>query len=144
MQHLVPGNITKLSSADTVENPNDAFRFNAEYLNTLHPNGFPQHILNLKAGVPLMLLRNINPKQGLCNGTKLIYDKTIDNKLLHCQTMKQVGVWLRGLVFGHGQLYVACSRVSLPSNLKFAVKREPNQERLAVQNIVFHEVLLPE
>jgi ATP-dependent exoDNAse (exonuclease V) alpha subunit len=39
------------------------------------------------------------------------------------QTMKQVGVWLRGPVFVHGQLYVACSRVSLPSNLKFAVKR---------------------
>ena len=57
--------------------------------------------------------------------------------------MKRVGVWLRGPVFGHGQLYVACSRVSLPTNLKFAVKREPNQTQ-AVQNIVFHEVLLPE
>ena len=60
------------------------------------------------------------------------------------QTLKRVGVWLRGPVFGHGQLYVACSRVSLPRNLKFAVKRELGQEKQTVQNIVFHEVLLPE
>ena len=85
MQHWVPGNTTKLSSADTLENPNDAFRFNTEYLNTLQSNGFPQHTIILKAGVPLVLLRNINPRQGLCNGTRLIYDKTIDNKLLQCR-----------------------------------------------------------
>ena len=85
MQQWVPGSLTKLSSADTLENPNDAFRFNTEYLNTLLPNGFPEHILNLKEGMPLMLLRNINPRQGLCNGTRLIYDKTIDCKLLQCR-----------------------------------------------------------
>ena len=190
MQDWLPGDCVRMSSADSLANPNDAFRFNTEYLNTLQPNGFPQHNLTLKPGMPLMLLRNINPRQGLCNGTRLKFDKAIDNKLLQCsivesgrvvlipritfipksgeypfewqrrqfpvrpafaltinksqgQTMKRVGVWLRGPVFGHGQLYVACSRVSLPNNLKFAVKREPNQEQ-AVQNIVFHEVLLPE
>ena len=55
----------KLQSADTLENPEDTFRFNSEYLNTLRPNGFPQHIINLKPGMPLMLLWNINPRQGL-------------------------------------------------------------------------------
>jgi ATP-dependent DNA helicase PIF1 len=191
MQDWLPGDGVRMSSADSLANPNDAFRFNTEYLNTLRPNGFPQHSLALKPGMPLMLLRNINPRQGLCNGTRLKFDKAIDNKLLQCtivesgrvvlipritfipksgeypfewqrrqfpvrpafaltinksqgQTMKRVGVWLRGSVFGHGQLYVACSRVSLPTNLKFAVKREPNQATQAVQNIVFHEVLLPE
>ena len=192
MQHWVPGNITKLSSADTVENPNDAFRFNSEYLNTLQPNGFPQHILTLKSGVPLMLLRNINPRQGLCNGTRLIYDKTVDSKLLQCrivgsdrvvlipritfipkagdypfewhrrqfpvriafattinksqgQSLKSVGVWLRGQVFGHGQLYVACSRVSAPSQLKFAIMRDSAEKgnQLKAKNIVYKEILLP-
>ena len=38
----------KLSSADTLENPEDNFRFNTEYLNTLKPNGFPSHLLILK------------------------------------------------------------------------------------------------
>ena len=60
------------------------------------------------------------------------------------QTMKNVGVWLRGQVFGHGQLYVACSRVSSPSQLNFAVKREPDQSALGASNVVFKEVLLPE
>ena len=80
----------KLSSSDTLENPDDAFHFNTEYLNTLKPNGFPPHILNLKPGMPLMLLRNINPRQGLCNGTRLVFEKCIDNKLLQC-TIVQSG-----------------------------------------------------
>ena len=191
MQQWVPGTLTKLSSADTLKNPNDAFRFNTEYLNTLLPNGFPEHILNLKEGMPLMLLRNINPRQGLCNGTRLIYDKTINCKLLQCrivgservvlipritfipkagdypfdwqrrqfpvrvafattinksqgQTMKNVGVWLRGQVFGHGQLYVACSRVSAPSQLRFAIKKVQgeSEDKMTAKNIVYKEILL--
>jgi ATP-dependent DNA helicase PIF1 len=43
-----------------------------EFLNTLSVNGLPNHILLLKIGVPVMLLRNLDPSRGLCNGTKLI------------------------------------------------------------------------
>ncbi|XP_021974578.1 ATP-dependent DNA helicase PIF1-like [Helianthus annuus] len=32
----------------------------------------PPHALHLKEGLPIMLLRNVNPSQGLCNGTRLI------------------------------------------------------------------------
>ena len=46
MQDWLPGDGLKLSSSDTLENPQDAFRFNTEYLNTLRPNGFPQHTKN--------------------------------------------------------------------------------------------------
>ena len=35
--------------------------------------------------MPIMLLRNINPRQGLCNGTRLIFDECIDKKLLKCR-----------------------------------------------------------
>ena len=87
MKDWLLGDVVKLSSADSLENPNDAFRFNTEYLNSLQPNGFPQHILSLKPGIPLMLLRNINPREGLCNGTRLIFDKTINNKLLQCRVV---------------------------------------------------------
>ena len=190
MQDSLPGTGVKLSSADTLENPADAFRFNTEYLNTLKPNGFPSHMLDIKPGMPLMLLRNINPRQGLCNGTRLMFRRAVNNKLLECrivgsdrvvlipritfipkpgeypfewqrrqfpvrpafaitinksqgQTLRNVGVWLRGQVFGHGQLYVACSRVSSPGQLKFAVMGEPG-EKLGARNVVFHEVLLCE
>ena len=189
MQESLPDSGIKLSSADTLGNPEDAFRFNSEYLHTLKPNGFPQHMLNLKPGMPLMLLRNINPRQGLCNGTRLIFDKCLDNKLLQCriaetgrvvlipritfipkakeypfewqrrqfpvrpsfaisinksqgQTLKFVGVWLRGQVFTHGQLYVACSRVCSPSNLRFALQKVPGKEVFTATNIVFKEILL--
>eukprot|EP00122_Pirum_gemmata_P019756 Pgem_evm1s18485 len=34
-------------------------------------NGLPLHILKLKPNCPIMLLRNICPAKGLCNGTRL-------------------------------------------------------------------------
>ncbi|CAN7105154.1 unnamed protein product [Brassica rapa subsp. narinosa] len=43
-----------------------------EYLNCLEFQGLPKHKLVLKVGIPVMLLRNINEKEGLCNGTRII------------------------------------------------------------------------
>ena len=67
----MPGEPIVLLSSDDLDNPEDAFRFNTEYLNTLSPMGLPKHRLYLKTGVVLMLLRNLNPSQGLCNGTQI-------------------------------------------------------------------------
>ena len=81
---ILPGQQVTYSSADELQNTDDLLRFNVEYLNSLTPNGFPPHCLLLKPGMPLMLLRNINPREGLCNGTKLIFEKALDNKVLQC------------------------------------------------------------
>ncbi|KAK9049501.1 hypothetical protein SSX86_031532 [Deinandra increscens subsp. villosa] len=43
-----------------------------EYLNSLSFPGMPPHHLELKKNTPIMLLRNLNPSTGLCNGTRLI------------------------------------------------------------------------
>ncbi|WVZ88242.1 hypothetical protein U9M48_034785 [Paspalum notatum var. saurae] len=43
-----------------------------EFLKTLTPNGLPPHILKLKIGCPIILLRNIDPANRLCNGTRLV------------------------------------------------------------------------
>jgi hypothetical protein len=46
-----------------------------EFLNTLTSNGLPPHVLKLKIACPvmlLMLLRNIDPTNRICNGTRLI------------------------------------------------------------------------
>ncbi|AQK61278.1 hypothetical protein ZEAMMB73_Zm00001d054100 [Zea mays] len=57
-------------SFDTaVDDPNNYYP--SEFLNTLTPNGLPPHVLKLKVGCPIMLLRNIDPANGLCNGTSI-------------------------------------------------------------------------
>ena len=43
-----------------------------EFLNTLEFPGIPNHKIELKEGVPIMLLRNVNQKLGMCDGTRLI------------------------------------------------------------------------
>jgi ATP-dependent DNA helicase PIF1 len=43
-----------------------------EFFNTLQFNGITNHKLELKVGVPILLLRNLNQSIGLCNGTRLI------------------------------------------------------------------------
>ena len=79
-----PGNPLVCLSSDELINPNDFQRYNAEYLNTLSSSGIPAHRLFLKPGMPLMLMRNLNPKMGLCNGTRLIFQKAHKNLLLEC------------------------------------------------------------
>ncbi|XP_071693584.1 uncharacterized protein [Rutidosis leptorrhynchoides] len=61
-----------------------------EYLNNLHYPSLPPHRLQLKAGVPVILVRNINLAGGLCNGTRMIVvqmltkKKTIPNQAFLC------------------------------------------------------------
>ncbi|GJX92958.1 ATP-dependent DNA helicase PIF1-like protein [Tanacetum coccineum] len=43
-----------------------------EFLNSLNFLRMPLHYLSLKKELPIMLLRNVNPSQGQCNGTQLI------------------------------------------------------------------------
>ncbi|CAI9270649.1 unnamed protein product [Lactuca saligna] len=43
-----------------------------EYLHMLNFNGIPPHQLELKINAPVILMRNISPIYGLCNGTRLI------------------------------------------------------------------------
>ena len=42
-----------------------------EYLNSITLSGIPPHKLTLKEGSVVMLMRNLNPSLGLCNGTRL-------------------------------------------------------------------------
>ncbi|KAG7589037.1 hypothetical protein ISN44_As07g013540 [Arabidopsis suecica] len=43
----------------------------SEFLNSLKVSGLPNHGIRLKVGCPVMLLRNLDPRGGLMNGTRL-------------------------------------------------------------------------
>jgi ATP-dependent DNA helicase PIF1 len=65
-----------LSSDSILKAPNthDSYDllYPVEFLNSLNGNIFPQHKLCLKRGVLVMLLRNLNQAEGLCNGTRMV------------------------------------------------------------------------
>jgi hypothetical protein len=62
--------VEKLSTNSVVDAAN-VNRCPIEVLNQLLELGLPPHKLMLKEGCPVMLLRNLDPKRGLCNGTRL-------------------------------------------------------------------------
>ena len=66
----VPGDERVYSSIDTVVDEQQVVNFPTEFLNSLDISGLPPHNLTLKIGVPIMMLRNLNPPR-LCNGTRL-------------------------------------------------------------------------
>jgi hypothetical protein len=51
---------------------NEDVLYPVEFLNSLKFLGIPNHKLRLAVGLPIMLLRNLNQSNGLCNGTRLV------------------------------------------------------------------------
>ncbi|XP_008178848.1 uncharacterized protein LOC103308021 [Acyrthosiphon pisum] len=78
IQNKIPGDLTTYKSIDTVTNQDEVVNYPTEFLNSLDLPGMPPHVLSLKIGVPIILLRNINPPR-LCNGTRLSVKKLMNN-----------------------------------------------------------------
>ena len=57
-----------------------------EYLNSLSPPSLPPHELRIRKNCLLMLIRNLNISEGLCNGTRLLVRDT-SNHLLKCEIL---------------------------------------------------------
>ena len=68
-KHL--GDVIISESADEIDQDGSDILYPVEFLNSLQPSGMPPHRLMTKIGAPVILLRNLNPSQGLCNGTRL-------------------------------------------------------------------------
>lgn len=71
----MPGEVWDLHSADSIECDGDGGMkdmITPEFLHSLKSSSLPPHHLRLKVGCPVILLQNILPEVGLCNGTRLI------------------------------------------------------------------------
>ena len=185
-------------SVDAVECDDlaEAMNYPMEFVNNQAPSGMPPHILFLKKGTIIKLLRNLNSYIGLCNGTRLIVCEMHDNVieadiLMGCgkgnrvfipriicttgdgdvtlpfkirrrqfpirpafamtinsaqgQTFDKIGLYLPVPVFGHGQIYVAFSRVRRFSDIKVQILDHSLQGCINgswfTQNIVYKEIL---
>ena len=68
---IFPGVEHRYTSFDKPSDKTNNF-YPEEFLNSLTPNGMPPHELILKENSPIMLLRNLSPSEGLCNGTRMV------------------------------------------------------------------------
>ncbi|XP_026420173.1 uncharacterized protein LOC113316169 [Papaver somniferum] len=65
-------------SFDTVTNDPKKL-WTEDFVNSIAPSGLPPHKLILNIGAPIILLRNLDPKCGLCNGTRLLCRRLFTN-----------------------------------------------------------------
>lgn len=89
----VQGNnpLIEIPSVDTIcedseDAATDAINFPTEYLNSITLSGMPPHLLQLKIGVPIICLRNLDTSKGVCNGTRLKV-LSISNRLIRAQIL---------------------------------------------------------
>ena len=74
---VFPGEEKIYRSHDTVEE--NEHQYPVEFLNTLCPSGMPPHKLHLKKHSVVMLLRNLDPVNGHCNGTRYVVEHLHDH-----------------------------------------------------------------
>ncbi|RCN31571.1 hypothetical protein ANCCAN_22641 [Ancylostoma caninum] len=80
----LPGLLHEYKSIDDVvgSDKHDSITYTSEFLNSLSPAGLPPHNFRLKERAIVVLLRKLDVKNGLCNGTRLIathFGRLIDN-----------------------------------------------------------------
>ena len=79
---LFVGEATVCYSADSVYDSDNHSRFPTEFLNSLSVPGVPEHCLVLKVGMPVILLRNLLPSEGLCNGARLTVTGILNKRIV--------------------------------------------------------------
>ena len=59
--------------------------FSVEFLHSITPSWMPPHELKLKIGCPIILLRNLDTKSGLCNGTRLVLRELLGTRVIEAE-----------------------------------------------------------
>ncbi|XP_014780017.1 uncharacterized protein LOC106876122 [Octopus bimaculoides] len=109
MLKIILGDDYIYKSIDTTPDPEDVINYPIEVLNSLEPPGLPPHILKLKVGAPIILIRNlVLPKQ--CNSTRLIV-KSLSPNLIEATIITGCG---RGNIVLIPRMHLFPSAADLP------------------------------
>jgi hypothetical protein len=126
---LLPGEEKIYHSADKVAEDEDGAAANMhpiEYLNSITIPGMPLHKAVFKIGCPIMLLRNLDPANGMCNGTRLLVtrmaERVLEAKILSgSYAGKDVFIPSIGLDSNSPDLHFTMRRFQFPVRLAFAM-----------------------
>jgi hypothetical protein len=143
MLEIFPGAAVELLATDSadVEDSNAQDRPPPEVLQALEPPSLPPSKLFLKPGAPVILLRNLYPKQGLCNGTRLtisrISPRILEARIVSGEFAGQLRLIPRiKLSSTDGELPFIVTRVQFPVRLSFAITVNKSQgQSLAVVGV---------
>ncbi|KAL6564122.1 hypothetical protein OROMI_015572 [Orobanche minor] len=92
--------------------------FSPEFLNTIKCSGLPNHVIRLKVGCLVMLLRNIDQARELCNGTRIVVTK-LGKQVIEASPISGKG---------KGQNVLICSMIMSPSDFtKFPIRFQRRQ-----------------
>ena len=109
LQSLAGEETERLSADSIAPGDDEAGNYTPEFLNSLELSGMPSHKLVLKVGAVMMLLRNLSPRDGMCNGTRFILTR------IHAHVLE--GVIITGDFIG---TKIAVPRITLqPSESRF-------------------------
>src|SRR5438552_16183907 len=64
----------------------NANNYASEYLNTINLSSLPPHLLKLKVSAAVILLCNLSPSTGMCNGTHLRVVR-ISQRVIECEIL---------------------------------------------------------
>ncbi|GKE18760.1 ATP-dependent DNA helicase PIF1-like protein, partial [Tanacetum coccineum] len=114
----IPGEEKVYLSVDTVSLADDALEFvddayTLEFLNNIKMPGVLHHELALKVGAPVMCMRNIDQRDGLCNGTRLQITRMGTN-VIEAKIISRGKV---GTVYAIPRMVISLSNNKMPLNL---------------------------
>lgn len=112
----LPGEFHIYTSIDEVDCEDEYQReiYPVEFLNSIALSGIPPHCLKLKIGTPVLLMRNIDPEMGLCNGTRL----RISRLRPHCIETEILHGAFKGSVVFIPRITLTSNEVDMPFQLR--------------------------